>query len=741
MINLDCSGGTLLHKDFLIGEWTVKPELNAIAGDSETIRLEPKVMKVLLHLASHPGQVVSKESLISAVWADTFVSDDALTRCISLLRKEIGDDPHTPRYIQTIPKMGYRLIAEVRPAVDLRPAEQETSLRALKESVEDLEPAAQPAIEPESQRLENPPSQPPLAKLKSIWLFLIVVALIFGAAIAFLLWNTHRTSQLAFRVVPLTSEAGQQDEAAFSPDGSRIAFVWARSGAGSRNIFIKQIGSETLFRLTDGNEMDYSPAWSPDGTQIAYRTVSDHGLGVYLVSSLGGPAQKVHSLLGLVREEQGGLSWSRDGKSLIFADGFSANSPSSIYELSLDTMQARTITTPPRAWDGDLSPVFSPDGRKIAFLRGIEGSVRDIFLMPSSGGEPRQITHDERMIDSLVWAPDSNSIIFSSDRGGKFALWKVSVRGGEPERLPVGDEDAYQPAISGSTHRLLYTESSATWSIVGVPLKSNGQAGKPVPVISSTEQDSAPFFAPDGSRFAFQSWRSGAQNVWISSRDGLNLLQLTSSGFELTGSPSFSPDGQQVAFDGRPDGHSHIFVVPSAGGSQRQLTYGNSNDILPRWSADGQSLYFASNRNGSWQSWRVAVHGGQLQQITTNGGYLAMESPDRRWIYYTKSDAPGIWRVSIAGGPEAQVLSQPRTGYWGYWSITSHGIYVLDDDQMTPRIVLADPASGKITPVITLDQQPPPYAGISVSPNEDELLITDERNAGSHITLVEDFAR
>jgi Tol biopolymer transport system component len=580
-----------------------------------------------------------------------------------------------------------------------------------------------------------------LGTTKYVWLILLIAALLAGAAIAFLLWSSHHSSALAFRVVPLTSETGQQDQAAFSPDGSRVAFVWTRSGDRSRNIFIKQIGSETVFRLTDGNEMDYSPAWSPDGTQIAYRAVSDHGFGIFVVSSLGGPAQKLYSLSGLVHLEQGGLSWSPDGKRLIFADGFSANSPSSIYDLSLETMQAHAITTPPRVWDGDLSPVFSPDGRRIAFLRGIEGWVRDIYLMPAAGGEPTKITSDERIIDSLVWAPDNNSIIFSSDRGGKFALWRVSVRGGAPERLPVGDGDAYQPAVSGATHHLLYTESSATWSIVSVPLKANGQAGKPIAVVSSTQQDSAPSFAPDGSRFAFQSWRTGTQNLWISSRDGLNLRELTSSGLALTGSPAFSPDGQQVAFDGRPDGHSHIFVVPSAGGSPRQITSGNSNDILPRWSSDGQFLYFASNRNGSWQSWKVAVRGEQLQQVTSNGGYLAMESPDRRWIYYTKSDAPGIWRIPFGGGPEMRILSQPGTGYWGYWNVASRGIYLLDDQQPAPRIMLYDPVGGKITPVITLDQHPPPYAGISVNRNETELLITDERNAGSHITLIENFPK
>src|SRR5579871_5689362 len=100
------------NRCFFVAEWTVEPELNSISKDGLAIHLEPKVMKVLVQLAMAPGQVLSKEHLIQTVWPNTFVSDDALTRCISVLRREMQDDPHAPRYIQTIPKAGYRLVAE-----------------------------------------------------------------------------------------------------------------------------------------------------------------------------------------------------------------------------------------------------------------------------------------------------------------------------------------------------------------------------------------------------------------------------------------------------------------------------------------------------------------------------------------------------------------------------------------------------------------------------------------------------
>lgn len=102
---------------FRLAEWTVEPQLNSLEFDGHTIRLEPKVMQVLVCLADHGGEPVPKDQLIRAVWADTFVTDDVLTRCISELRKALNDDSKQPRFIETIPKGGYRLLPPVEPLV------------------------------------------------------------------------------------------------------------------------------------------------------------------------------------------------------------------------------------------------------------------------------------------------------------------------------------------------------------------------------------------------------------------------------------------------------------------------------------------------------------------------------------------------------------------------------------------------------------------------------------------------
>jgi DNA-binding winged helix-turn-helix (wHTH) protein len=103
----------LVQGDFRIDDWLIQPQINSVEKEGETWHLEPKVMQVLVHLASHPNEVLSKDRLLEAVWHNTFVGDDVLVRCISEIRYVFGDDPKSSRVIQTIPKGGYRLIAPV----------------------------------------------------------------------------------------------------------------------------------------------------------------------------------------------------------------------------------------------------------------------------------------------------------------------------------------------------------------------------------------------------------------------------------------------------------------------------------------------------------------------------------------------------------------------------------------------------------------------------------------------------
>jgi TolB-like protein/DNA-binding winged helix-turn-helix (wHTH) protein/Tfp pilus assembly protein PilF len=102
-----------VESDFHVGEWFVQPQVGTVTKGKQAIRLEPRVMDVLLYLVKHQGQVLPKDRILRHVWEDTFVADGVLIHAISELRKAFQDDPHDPSVIETLPKRGYRLIAPV----------------------------------------------------------------------------------------------------------------------------------------------------------------------------------------------------------------------------------------------------------------------------------------------------------------------------------------------------------------------------------------------------------------------------------------------------------------------------------------------------------------------------------------------------------------------------------------------------------------------------------------------------
>jgi Tol biopolymer transport system component/DNA-binding winged helix-turn-helix (wHTH) protein len=724
---------------FLAGDWRVEPELNSLSKGDKERRVEPKVMKVLLTLASRPNHVFSKEELIAAVWPDTFVSDDVLTRSVSILRRITADDAHDPHFIQTIPKVGYRLLAPIAelPQTAKLPVEGEALADTLPSS-SDLIFATTPVELGGPVRARRSPT---------LALVLISGSILLLAGAAFSVIRVRRTSinlRQAFRTTQFTSYAGMQTQPAFSPDGTQIAFVWTSEGGREQQIYVKRIGEETLTQLHPDKDAQFSPAWSPDGRRIAYLSKSSEGLGLYIADlaaanpAAGHEARKVFIPQEPSHWEQGALSWSPDGKSLIFPDHQGSQPNSSIFRLDLATNDVRSITSPPPGWEGDFSPVYSPDGGRIAFTRASETAVRDIYWMSVADGRLHQLTSDRTNVDSLTWDAAGSSVIFSSNRGGKYGLWKVGLKDAKPERLPVGAEDAFQPAVGPKPGQFAYAQGSSIWSIVRLRA-SVQKEGYPEPehLLSSTQQDSAPSLSPDGEFFAMQSQRSGSQEIWISSIRGDSLRQLTFLGGPLTGSPSWSNRGDSILFDSRPDGHSHIFVVPAAGGKPKQLSFGNANDIVPRWSHDDQVIYFRSNRGGRWQLWKIAATGGEPQPVTSADGIEPQESPDGKWLYYTRGDEDGIWRMPTSGGPEVQISHQPAAGYWGYWKVEPRGIFYLDREKARASIRVLDPESKRTSLFVNLQQMPPLYSGITVVDQGRVVLMTDEHDAGRHITLVE----
>jgi Tol biopolymer transport system component/predicted Ser/Thr protein kinase len=548
------------------------------------------------------------------------------------------------------------------------------------------------------------------------------------------------------RTVPLTSYPGEEYQPALSPDGKQVAFVWNGEKQDNYDIYVKLVDAGTPLRLTTDPQPDSYPAWSPDGSRIAFVRVNKGGAEVLVIPALGGSELKLGQLAAVdpvsgVATTGLGLSWSADGNSLAVVDRASPREPNAIFLLSTETHEKRRLTSAAVGYD-HASPVFSPDGRNLAFLCISAGaSSRDIYLLTvaagAPSGEPRRLTFDERSIGGLDWTPDGRSIVFSSNRTGTRSLWKIPVSGGQPERIAAGGE-GLSPSVSRHGQRLAYSrfvEDRNIWRVAGPG--TTDKATPPASFIFSTRVEYQPEYSPDGKRIAFKSDRSGNHEIWVSNSEGLNPTQLTSFNGPDTGSPRWSPDGRWVVFDSLEHGHYDIYVISAEGGAPRRLTTEPSHDVRPSWSGDGHRIYFSSNRSGDWQVWKVPAEGGGAVQVTRKGGREAFESPDGQFLYYTKFDTDGIWKLPVEGGEEIELLDQ---GQQGHWAVTSQGIWLHTRKAAeVSAITLYDFATGRLTDVAQLPKAKGYSLGLTVSPDRKWILYSQLDRYESDLILVENF--
>jgi Tol biopolymer transport system component len=481
------------------------------------------------------------------------------------------------------------------------------------------------------------------------------------------------------QLVPLTTFPGAKDYVSFSPDGQSIAFSWdgGANAPHSRSIYRKPVDHGNPVRLTDSPGDDTLPAWSPDGTRIAFyrKLPASSRTAVYIIPSTGGPERQVATTAP-------GVSWSLDGRWLALADLPPPNGTGGIYLLSLNTSARRSLTHPTAATDA--YPVFSPNGRWIAFTR--TSGNDEIFAVPSSGGAPRQLSSNGRPKSGRpAWTPDSKEILYSTAREfGGAGLWRVSLSGAPSHRIYGTLDFAGNPTVSPSGTHLAYTESwidtniyradGPGFSATGVP----GPFGPPQKIVASSREDHSPAISPDGRQIVFASNRTGYTELWISTIDGGEDRQLTQlQGF--AGTPRWSPDGHTIAFDFTSGANMDIWTVPASGGPPHRLTTVPAPDTKPSWSPDGAWIYFNSDRSGRPEVWKMKSDGSMPARITFQGGREPIPSADGRTVYYTKGfGGTRLWSVPSNGGPEGPTPGMESfDGIGRLWGVLAQGIYFV----------------------------------------------------------------
>jgi Tol biopolymer transport system component/DNA-binding winged helix-turn-helix (wHTH) protein len=547
------------------GAFEVDLRSGELFREGQRIALPNQSFLALSALLEQPGQLVSREALRARLWPDNRVVEfeQGLNAIINRLREALGDSAGNARFIETLPRRGYRFIA----AINTGPIE-----------------SGQPRL-----RL------PGLAVALCVLIAFIMVIWLYGIR--------SDSGASSVKIQPLTSLLGREITPTFSPDGQRLAFGWnGDTGSGGRfDLYARSVDSERTLQLTHTPAISISAAWSPDGRQLAFARTTDQDSGVYLIlapglvpatgliPATGGPERLLTSAV-FLGETFMQLSWSPDSSSLAYSS-IESSGPSVIHVLALNDLRSRPLERPPACADAG-APAFSPDGHQLAYLCTSSVAVYSVYVTAMPSGAPRLLASLQGEPRGLAWFADGRALIVANDAADGSAIWRLTLSG-QLSRVR-GAEEALGPGVTIAGDHIAYVREQHLIDIWRADLTAPADPGGAL--IASTRMQLVPQYSPDGTRVVFQSTRSGTSEIWLADADGTNPVKLTAFNGPLTGAPNWCNDGRRVAFDSRASGVSAIYVIDVLERHPHRLEASRTNLSLPVWSEDCRWIFASDGR-------------------------------------------------------------------------------------------------------------------------------------------------
>lgn len=678
-------------QSFQFGEFLLDMEEMVLLRNQKPLAITPKAFLLLKTLVKNRGHIVEKEQLMKAVWPDSFVEEGNLTFTVNLLRKALSDDKQHPVFIETVPRRGYRFIADVQGVgseqVNSRTADKEflPPLPPLKAednaSTKLRHPANQTPVHPSrtvvaladwrhngaedephgtdseesngrAAKLELVPAPPPVTNRRN---FVVLAGLAFSVLLAafFVLKNepslllklglSSGSGNHGFWRIEKLTDSGNINGASISPDGKLLTYM--TDEAGKHGIWLRQLTTgKTVPVIPVAEELLLAVRFSKDGDFIYYlHQPKADSLQLSRVSILGGSSTKILSDL------HGGYDFSPDDTQIAFIRLSEKETTLMIADAS--GSNERAVFSSPRP-NNILDVGWSPDGKSIAYCVGkFQGGGKNFGLMEFDlgSGTEKPITDVKwTYLEYFFWLPDKSGLLVTGrkEAEGTDQIWRISVPDGKAEQIT---NDSSSLSLHGATADYkkliaLQTNLNSTLWVAPADNLSNLQP------VSKAQRDLA--WTADG-KLVFSDRETIETDIWVANPDGSGKKQLTANN-SIEQRPKVSPDGKFIVYVSNQGGRQNIWRMDIDGANLKQLTTGDGEDF-PTFAFDGRSVIFNSISDGS--VWTVPLNGGTATQITEEKCTRLSVSPSGDKVaYFGKNE--GKRKLLVKTFPEFKLLHE-----------------------------------------------------------------------------------
>jgi len=533
-------------------------------------KLGPQPFQVLEALLERAGEIVTREELRERLWPDkTFVDHDlALKKCVNRIREVLGDSAENPRFIETVPRRGYRFIAPVQSGNDIPSSEDALAI----------------TVPPATGHGGSPGGSAQKSSQKR-WNIVVGATVLVAALLLVLPWMVPPSVLIVEGIKQLTDDRMSKGGTDLETDGNRLYFNEGMPG--NRRIMEVSVGGGQTAQIAAQLVSPTLAGLQADGSALLALAGNADDVN-YPLWSIPVPAGEPRRLGGA---RVGYADVLRDGHILYTLGSAGPGGPSSLYVAERDGSKSRKLTEMPQRTI--IEPHPSPDGKKINFASvGADGS-EVIDEMGADGTGLREVVRGGQgdvppHVCCAKWTPDGRYLIFQAQpTSGRWDLWALPERRGlfsyrtpKPLRLTNGPLSFDNPA-PGRDGGTIFTVGSQRRSEL---VRYDAGARQFVPFLGGVSA-LAPTFSQDGEWVAYVSYPD--LTLWRSHTDGTERLQLTFPPMVVR-YPQLSPDGSRISFNTSND---DIFVIASAGGEPEKMI---SRAFVPVWSPDGNRLIYSS---------------------------------------------------------------------------------------------------------------------------------------------------